>query len=63
MIAGGKDHTVPPSVTKSTRNRYRHSDATTDYLEFPDRGHSLVIDSGWREIADACLKWLAEQGL
>ena len=63
LIAGGKDHTVPPSVTKSTRNRYRHTDATTDYLEFADRGHSLVIDSGWRDIADTCLKWLADQGL
>jgi alpha-beta hydrolase superfamily lysophospholipase len=63
LIAGGKDHTVPTSVTKSTRNRYRHSAATTDYLEFPDRGHSLVIDSGWREIADTCLAWLTDHGL
>lgn len=63
LIAGGKDHTVPTSVTRSTRNRYRHSDATTDYVEFPGRGHSLVIDSGWREVADVCLAWLAKLGL
>jgi pimeloyl-ACP methyl ester carboxylesterase len=29
----------------------------------PDRGHSLTIDSGWREVADGCLGWLKEQGL
>ena len=61
LIAGGQDHTVPPSVTKSTRNRYKHSDATTEYLDFPDRGHSLVIDNGWADVADACIAWLHEQ--
>jgi alpha-beta hydrolase superfamily lysophospholipase len=63
LIAGGEDHTVPEAVTKSTFKQYRHSDATTELLEFPDRGHSLVIDNGWREIADACLSWLNKQGL
>jgi hypothetical protein len=32
----------------------------TDYQEFPDRGHSLPIDSGWREVADATLTWLRQ---
>ena len=30
--------------------------------EFADRGHSLTIDSGWREVADACLGWLDKHG-
>jgi hypothetical protein len=30
---------------------------------FPDRGHSLTVDSGWRQVADGCLEWLAKQGL
>ena len=34
-----------------------------DLAEFPDRGHSLTIDSGWRAVADDCLSWLAKQGL
>ena len=55
--------TVPEAITKSTLKQYRHSSAVTDLLEFPDRGHSLIIDSGWREVADACLAWLARQGL
>jgi len=60
---GGKDHTVPESITKSTLKQYKHSDAVTELVEFDDRGHSLVIDSGWPDVADACLKWLREQGL
>src|ERR1019366_4073918 len=26
--------------------------------QFEGRGHSLTIDSGWREVADATLAWL-----
>ena len=59
---GGKDHTVPEVITKSTLNQYRHSPAITDLVEFADRGHSLTIDSGWREVAEACLAWLDRQG-
>jgi dipeptidyl aminopeptidase/acylaminoacyl peptidase len=33
-----------------------------DLVEFPDRGHSLTIDSGWREVADRTLGWLRVQG-
>jgi hypothetical protein len=29
--------------------------------EFNDRGHSLTIDHGWREIADEVLAWLAQR--
>jgi len=59
---GGKDHTVPEAITKSTLKQYRHSHAVTDLVEFTDRGHSLTIDSGWREVAEACLAWLGKQG-
>jgi pimeloyl-ACP methyl ester carboxylesterase len=62
LTMGTQDHTVPEAVTKSTLKQYRHSIATTDLEEF-DRGHSLTIDSGWREIADACLAWLAKHDL
>jgi non-heme chloroperoxidase len=63
LIAGGKDHTVPHSITKSTLKLYRKSPAVTDYKEFPDRGHSLALDSGWPEVAEAVLAWLKEHSL
>lgn len=63
LIMGGKDNTVPEAITKSTLKQYRHSTAVTDLVEFADRGHSLTIDRGWGEVADACLAWLDKQGL
>ena len=43
-----------------TLKQYRHSDAVTDLVEFPDRGHSLTIDNGWREVADTALALAAQ---
>lgn len=63
LTAGGKDHTVPMAITKSTLKLYRKSSAVTDYKEFPDRGHSLGIDHGWREVADSVLAWLRSHSL
>jgi pimeloyl-ACP methyl ester carboxylesterase len=62
LIMGSRDHTVPEAITKSTLKQYRGSDAVTELVEFEDRGHSLTIDSGWHEVADGCLSWLAKQG-
>jgi len=63
LIAGGRDNTVPETVTRAMLKQYRHSDAVTDILTFDDRAHSLTIDHGWRDVADASLAWLRENGL
>jgi alpha-beta hydrolase superfamily lysophospholipase len=63
LIMGGKDHTVPEAITKSTLKQYRHSTAVTELVEFADRGHSLVIDSGWPEVAQASLAFLKKNDL
>jgi pimeloyl-ACP methyl ester carboxylesterase len=61
LVTGGADHTVPEAVTKAAFRQYRDSPAVTGLAEFPDRGHSLTIDSGWRAVADECLTWLAKR--
>ena len=61
LIAGGKDHTVPQAISRSTLKQYRHSTATTELVTFADRGHSLVIDHGWGEVAETSLNWLRTQ--
>lgn len=63
LISGLEDHTVPDVVTRSTLKQYRNSTAVTELKQFEGRGHSLTIDSGWHEVADAVLGWLADQGL
>lgn len=63
LMSGGKDHTVPETVTRATLKQYRHSEAVTEFMAFPDRGHSLTIDGGWREVAGEALAWLGRQNL
>lgn len=63
LISGEKDHIVPPVVTRATLKQYKKSSAVTDLREIKGRGHSLTIDSGWREVADTALTWLKEHNL
>lgn len=63
LIAGAADTTVPPVLVKSTLRAYGKSKAVTEFKEFGGRGHSLVIDSGWNELADYILTWLKDKGL
>ncbi|WP_158865244.1 alpha/beta hydrolase [Leifsonia sp. AG29] len=63
LISGTADHTVPDVVTRSTLKQYRDSMAVTELKQFEGRGHSLTIDKGWSELAEAVLEWLKSQGL
>ncbi|MFC3965404.1 alpha/beta hydrolase [Nocardia jiangsuensis] len=63
FISGGKDHTVPDVVTRAAHKLYSNSPACTDLRRFPDRGHSLALDSGWTEIAESALEWLTAEGV
>jgi pimeloyl-ACP methyl ester carboxylesterase len=62
LISGTQDHTVPDVVTRAAYKLYRHAKAVTE-LRQVDRGHSLVVDSGWREVADIASNWLVAQGI
>jgi pimeloyl-ACP methyl ester carboxylesterase len=61
LISGVEDHTVPDVTTRSTLKQYRHSAAVTELQRFQGRGHSLTIDHGWKDVADATLQWLKSQ--
>lgn len=61
IISGRQDHTVPDVVARATLKLYRHSNAVTELKQF-DRGHSLTLDHGWREIAQTSLGWLRAHG-
>lgn len=63
LISGQEDRLVPDSVTRAVYKQYGDSTAVTDLKQFADRAHSLVIDSGWRFVADYVLGWLDERGI
>ena len=61
LIAGSEDHIVPASVNQANLRKYRHSTATTDFVEFSGRSHLIVAQSGWEEVAERALFWAQEQ--
>ena len=60
LIAGGEDHVVPASVDKQMFKRQSKSEALTEFKEFPGRGHYIVGQDGWEEVADYALDWAVE---
>jgi pimeloyl-ACP methyl ester carboxylesterase len=58
IIQGEKDHTVAPAIGNAAYKRQRHNRAVTEIQTIPNRGHSLAIDSGWREVAQVALEFV-----
>ncbi|HSS04871.1 MAG TPA: alpha/beta fold hydrolase [Solirubrobacterales bacterium] len=55
IFTGEKDHAVPPAMSNAAYKKQRRNESVTELVEMPSRGHSLTIDSGWREVADKAL--------
>jgi non-heme chloroperoxidase len=58
IISGEKDHTAPWAIANAAYKRQKRNEAVTEIVEIPNRGHSLTIDSGWREVADKALAFV-----
>ncbi len=58
IVSGEKDNTVPRAIAHASYKRQRRNSAVTEFIELPNRGHSLTIDSGWREVAGAALSFV-----
>jgi non-heme chloroperoxidase len=58
IISGERDHTVPWSIANASYKRQKRNEGVTEITEMPNRGHALVIDSGWREVADKALSFV-----
>jgi pimeloyl-ACP methyl ester carboxylesterase len=58
IIDGEKDHTVPWAIANAAYNRQRRNPGVTEIVKIPNRGHSLTIDHGWREVAETALNFV-----
>jgi non-heme chloroperoxidase len=58
IIDGENDHTVPWAIANASYKRQRRNPGVTEIVKVPNRGHSLTIDSGWREVADTALRFV-----
>jgi non-heme chloroperoxidase len=58
IIDGEKDNTVPWAIANASFKKQRRNPAVTEIVKIPDRGHSLTIDHGWRDVADTALAFV-----
>jgi non-heme chloroperoxidase len=58
IIDGEKDHTVPWAIANAAYKRQRRNPSVTEIVEIPNRGHSLTIDHGWRDVAQTALDFV-----
>jgi len=61
IISGEHDNTVPWAIAHASYKQQEKNPSVTEIRELPDRGHSLVIDHGWREVAETALAFIAQQ--
>jgi pimeloyl-ACP methyl ester carboxylesterase len=58
IIDGEKDHTVPLAIANASYKRQKRNPGVTEITKIPNRGHSLTIDNGWREVAQTALDFV-----
>ena len=62
IMDGEKDHTVPWAIANASYKKQARNEGVTEIVKVPDRGHSLTIDNGWREVADIALAFVQKHG-
>jgi pimeloyl-ACP methyl ester carboxylesterase len=55
ILSGERDHTVPLAIARAAFKLQQANPNPTEFVEVPNRGHGLTIDSGWREVAEQAL--------
>ena len=50
---------MPWAIANASYKQQNDNEGVTEIVEIPNRGHALTIDSGWREVADTALKFVA----
>jgi pimeloyl-ACP methyl ester carboxylesterase len=58
IIDGEKDHTVPWAIANASYKRQKRNESVTEIKQIPNRGHSLTIDHGWKEVAQIALDFV-----
>jgi alpha-beta hydrolase superfamily lysophospholipase len=58
ILEGERDHTVAWAIAKASYKRQEQNEGVTEFEKVPNRGHSLTIDNGWREVAEKALAFV-----
>jgi pimeloyl-ACP methyl ester carboxylesterase len=58
IVGSASDHTAPEAMARAAFAKQRkNTHHVTEYADLPGRGHSLVIDSNWRDVVDLALEF------
>ena len=58
IVASDADNTVPPAIAKASFKKQKKNPGVTEYVVLEGRGHGLVIDAGWQDVADTALAFV-----
>jgi pimeloyl-ACP methyl ester carboxylesterase len=58
IISAEKDHAAPSAIAKASYKKQQRNQGVTEIVEVPNRGHTLVIDSGWRDVAETAIAFV-----
>jgi len=60
FISGERDHAIPWAMVNGAFKRQRRGFGVTEIEEISGRGHSLILDSGWAEVAEVAKVFIDE---
>lgn len=49
---------MPWAIANASYKKQKRNQGVTEIVQIPGCGHSLVIDHGWREVADTALAFV-----
>jgi pimeloyl-ACP methyl ester carboxylesterase len=58
IVAADSDHTVPWAIANASYKNEAKNAGVTEIVKMTGRGHALVIDGGWREVAETALAFV-----
>ncbi|MEH6738497.1 MAG: alpha/beta hydrolase [Sulfitobacter sp.] len=61
IVAADQDHTVPLSISRASFRLQSKNTSPTEIVEIQGRGHSLVFDSGWEDVAQIALDFISRK--
>jgi pimeloyl-ACP methyl ester carboxylesterase len=59
FVAGDRDRMIPDALCEMNARAYRDPGSVADFRLFPGRGHFLLGEPGWEQIAEHVEHWLA----
>src|SRR5436305_171051 len=58
IISADQDHTVPWAIANASCKKQQRNEGVTEIVKLEGRGHALIIDAGWRDVAGTALNFV-----